>query len=362
METIPPQSLAAVLSTSLDAVVVIGNTGLVAGWNKNAQRIFGYTKEEAMHQQIADLIIPADGRAEHLRGMDRYLNTGVAKVLGMRLKVEAMHKDGHKFPVELAVMIYSGLGNHCFLGFIRDLTEETAAAAQIETLRAEVMQLSRLNAMGTAASMIAHELNQPLAAASNYLAACKHLTSKIETDELAQLNEGLSKAQESILRAAGVVKTVREVVSKQVISHERLDLSALINSSIKLVEARLSVPIEIDLAQNARVMLANKGQIEQVLINLIRNAAEAIVGQPEPRVVCSSERMGQNVKICIQDNGPGIDSKAQENLFAPFKSTKEDGLGLGLTICRTIVDEHGGNLSFETNASGTVFCFELPTG
>ena len=225
MESLPGPSLDAVLATSLDAVVVMGNTGLVVDWNANAERIFGYTKPEAMHQKVSDLIIPANQRAGHLHGMERYVNTGVSNVLGKRLKVQAMHRDGHEFPVELAITIYSGIGNQYFISFLRDLTKETDAAAKIEILRAELLQLSRLNAMGIAASMIAHELNQPLATASNYLAACQHIASKVDFDEILYLKEGLARGQEAIVRAATVVKTVREVIAKPITPHERIEPS-----------------------------------------------------------------------------------------------------------------------------------------
>lgn len=359
MVSLPAPSLEAVLATSLDAVVVMGNTGLVAGWNKNAQRIFGYTKAEAMNQKVADLIIPASERAGHVHGMERYLSTGMTKVLGKRRKVQAMHRDGHEFPVEIAITIYSGIGTQYFISFLRDLTEETASAANIEMLRAELVQLSRLNAMGTAASMLAHELNQPLAAASNYLAACQHLANKLEVDGVSVLNEGLSRVQESVLRAATVVKTVREVIAKPVTPHERIDLNTLVTATAKFVERTLPVPIEIRLAADAMFVSANKGQIEQVLLNLIKNAAESMLGQPDPKLVCSSKRVGRRVAICIKDNGPGLSSEIQASLFSPFKSSKKDGLGLGLTICRSIVEEHGGILSVETDAHGTAFCFKL---
>lgn len=359
MESLPGPSLDAVLATSLDAVVVMGNTGLVVDWNANAERIFGYTKPEAMHQKVSDLIIPANQRAEHLHGMERYVNTGVSNVLGKRLKVQAMHRDGHEFPVELAITIYSGIGNQYFISFLRDLTKETDAAANIEILRAELLQLSRLNAMGIAASMIAHELNQPLATASNYLAACQHLASKVDFDEILDLKEGLARGQEAIVRAATVVKTVREVIAKPITPHERIDLNAIMNATAKFVERISPVPIEIRLAPDAMFVSAHKGQIEQVLLNLIKNAAEAILGQPDPKLVCSSKRIGRRVAICIQDNGPGLSQEAQATLFTPFKSSKRDGLGLGLTICRTIVEEHGSILSVETDARGTAFCFEL---
>lgn len=231
-------SLKAVLDTSLDAVVVMEESGLVAGWNKNAERTFGYTRAKAMHRSVAELIIPPDQRAAHYRGIKRYLDLGEVHILGKRSKFTAMHRDGHQFPVELAVTIYSGSDSRCFIGFIRDLTAETAAAAEIESLHAEVLQLSRLNAMGTAASMIAHELNQPLAAAVNYLGACKNIVSKSEGIELDQLALGITRAQEAIFRASRVTKVVREIVTKQPKLHSNIHLGSLFIDTVRLLETR----------------------------------------------------------------------------------------------------------------------------
>lgn len=169
----PAPSLAAIMDTSLDAVVATDEHGIVIGWNRNAEVIFGHTALEALQQPMAELIIPPNARSAHNHGMNRYLTTGVVHILGKRVKLTALHKKGHEFPVELTVMITSKVGNKCFVAFVRDLTAEIAAQEKIEVLQNELLQLNRIHAMGTAATMIAHELNQPLAAAMNFLSACQ---------------------------------------------------------------------------------------------------------------------------------------------------------------------------------------------
>lgn len=356
----PSPSLTGILAVSLDAVVVIDETGLVVGWNSNAEQIFGYAEAEALHRQVAELIIPVHSRAAHFHSMGRYLNFGEVHILGRRVKLSALHKDGHEFPVELAVTVTSADGNRYFVSFIRDLTRETAAAAKIKALNTEVLQLSRLNAMGTAASMLAHELNQPLAAASNYLAGCKQLASGIQNPEAADVTFGILKAQDSIKRAADVVKVVRQIVAKQPTARSKVQLQALIHNSMRLIGSSLPVQPVLKLDPDAKYVVVNKGEVEQVLLNIFKNANEAVRGRPNPTVICCAKRDGDAVEICIRDNGAGLTDEARENLFAPFKSNKKDGLGIGLSICRAIIEQHGGRLWTESDPSGTAFCFTVP--
>lgn len=355
----PFPNLAAVLSASLDAVVVIEDTGLVVDWNSNAERIFGYSRAEAMHRQIAELIIPVDARAAHLHGMVRYLDFGEIRIVGTRTKLSALHKDGHEIPVEIAVMVYSGIGNRRFLGFIRDLTKEAADAAQIATLNAEVLQVSRLNAMGTAASMLAHELNQPLAAANNYLAGCHQLANQSKFPQQVDLIGGILKAQDAIRRAAGAVEAVREIVGKRPMPRSKIRLQILMDNSISLLGSNLPIKPVFEMDPEAKYVSVDQGQVEQVLLNIMRNAIEAIHGLPNPILVCSSNRKGDEVEVCIRDNGPGLSDEARKHLFNPFRSTKETGLGIGLSICRSIIEEQGGKLWAKSDGFGTAFCFTL---
>ena len=354
----PSPSLTAIMATSLDGVVATDEHGTVIGWNANAEAIFGYTAMEALHQPMDELIIPTSTRSAHNHGMNRYLTTGEVHILGSRVKVTALHKEEHEFPVEIAVMTTSNLGNKCFVAFIRDLTAEIAAREKIEILQNELLHLNRLNAMGTAAAMIAHELSQPLAAAKNYLTGCQILMQN-GTSQDENVNFAISNAQDAINTAAGIVKDVRAIVGQQPIESSPHELKSLMMNAVRLIGGSiLSRPV-YKLGRFAKTVRVNRGEIEQVLLNLVKNACEAVKDQPDPIVTCSSKRVGEMVEVCVRDNGTGLSDIAQQNLFTAFKSGKEDGLGLGLSICRAIVEQRGGNIWVESDSSGTAITFTV---
>lgn len=346
------------MATALDGVVATDEHGTVIGWNRNAEAMFGYTEPEAMQQPMDELIIPESSRSAHQHGMNRFLTTGVVHILGSRVKVTALHKEGHEFPIELAVMTTSTLGNKCFVAFIRDLTDETAAKEKIEVLQNELLHLNRLSAMGTAAAMIAHELNQPLAAATNYLSGCQKLLQNSDAQD-ERIYFALNSVAKAVSTAAGIVKEVRAIVGQQPVASSPHDLKALMTNAVRLIGGSLpSLPV-YKLGRSAKTVTVNRGEIEQVLLNLLRNAAEAVKDQSDPLITCSSKRAGDMVEVCVRDNGRGLSEVAQQNLFVAFKSGKEDGLGLGLSICRAIVEQRGGNIWIRSDNSGTAVTFTV---
>ncbi len=357
MENTPP-SLDAIMATSLDGVVATDEHGTVVGWNANAEAISGYTAAEALLQPMDELIIPANTRSAHNHGMNRYVTTGVVHILGSRVKVTASHEDGHEFPIELAVMTTSKLGNRTFIAFIRDLTAEIAAKERIEILQNELLHLNRLNAMGTAAAMIAHELNQPLAAATNYLSACQRLFQNSGSQD-ENIDFAIEGIQQAITTAARIVKDVRAIVSQQSVESSPHELKTLMTNAVRLIEGSLPTRPIYNLGRAAKTVAVNRGEIEQILLNLVRNAAEAVKDHADPVIMCSSKRAGDMVEICVRDNGTGLSDTAQQNLFTAFKSGKEDGLGLGLSICRAIVEQRGGNIWVQSDNSGTAVTFTV---
>ena len=358
----PTSRLDTIMATSLDAVVATDEHGIVIGWNRNAQAIFGHTTLEALQQPMAELIIPTDARLAHYHGMNRYLTSGVVHILGKRINVTALHKEGHEFPIELAVMITSKVGNKCFVAFIRDLTAEIAAKNKIEILQNELLHLNRLNAMGTAAAMIAHELNQPLAAAANYLSGCQRLIVDTTSSQKESLDYAISNAQKAIRTAVGIVKEVRAIVGQQPVDSSPFELKTLMVNAVRLIDSSLPSRPIYELGRSAKSVSVNRGEIEQVLLNLIKNAAEAVREHPDPIIICSSKRVGDMTEVCVRDNGPGLSVHAQENLFTAFNSAKEDGLGLGLSICREIVEQRGGNIWVQSDHSGTAVTFTVAAG
>lgn len=358
----PTPTLAAIMATSLDGVVATDEHGTVIGWNSNAEAIFGYTALEALQQPMDQLIIPASTRSAHNHGMNRYLTTGEVHILGKRVTVTALHQEGHEFPVELAVMNTSSDGDKCFVAFIRDLTTDSAAKEKIEILQNELLHFNRLNAMGTAAAMIAHELNQPLAAATNYLSACQRLIANSSNSPDQNLSFAVTHAQEAIRKAAEIVKAVREMVSQQQVESRPYELKPLMINAVRLIGSSLPVKPTYKFGRFAKTVLVNRGEIEQVLLNLIRNAAEAVKDNSDPVIACSSKRVGDMVEICVRDNGAGFSRDAHESIFSAVNSTNGNSLGLGLSICREIVEQSGGNIWVKSDPTGTAVTFTVASG
>lgn len=245
-------------------------------------------------------------------------------------------------------------------GTDQDLTQ----AKLLEMLQAEVAHLSRIDAMNTMASTLAHELNQPLTAATNYLVGSRRLIDEIEVEEAEVVSAAMQGAERQILLAANIIRRIREMVADQGCAYEETSLSEIVNDALSLIAVANEYPnlaLVQEIGPAADLVIGDKVQIQQVLINLVRNACDAAAEVENPRVVISSERAGTGqVRVCVSDNGPGI-SESLDDLFSPFTTSKKSGLGLGLSLSRTIVESHGGRIWVERNSgTGTMMCFTLP--
>lgn len=244
-------------------------------------------------------------------------------------------------------------------------TDQDISSAKLhESLQNEVAHLARVDVMNTMAATIAHELNQPLAAATNYLSATRRIVDRGRPGEEDLLKEGLSGVQHQIALAGNIIRRTREMMSSKTGHSDRVSLADIVNDAFALaLVTRDANPVALRqrLAPDALWVVADKVQIQQVLMNLVRNGCEAAISSDRPEVVVSSERSGDGmVRICVSDNGPGIASEAGD-LFAPFASSKAKGLGLGLAISRTIVEAHQGRIWTEaTQGKGARVCFTLP--
>jgi len=353
--------LAAVLETVPDAMVIIDETGMVQSLSATAQRLFGYAAHEIVGRNV-NLLMPEPYRGEHDQYLKHYLATDERRVIGVGRIVMGRRKDGGTFPMELAVGEVRLEGERQFTGFVRDLTERQETEQRMQELQAELLHVSRLHEMGQMASAFAHELNQPLSAASNYLSGARRL---IDTGGLERAKLGCQRAAEQIARAGEVIRRLREFLGK---SEERRRAESLFQvleegSALALVGTRADgVKSEMRLSPDASWALMDKIQVQQVLVNIIRNAVEAMAGGARRELVISTARTApQLVEIAIADTGPGLAPAIRERLFQPFATTKESGMGVGLSLCRSIVEAHGGKIWAEDRpAGGTVFRFTLP--
>ncbi|WP_342249023.1 PAS domain S-box protein [Sphingomonas sp. OTU376] len=354
--------LRSILAAVPDAMIVIDQAGHIQSFSAAAERLFGYSESEVVGQNVSKLM-PQPDKARHDSYLTRYIATGERRVIGIGRIVVGQRRDGTNFPMELAVGETRSDGHRIFTGFIRDITEKQRAELRLEELQSELIHVSRLSAMGTMASTLAHELNQPLTAIANYLEAGKEMLRQDGPAIREMLQEAVEESAKEALRAGAIVRRLRDFVASGDVDKHVEPLSQLVDeaSRLALTGAKVhGVIASFDLDEKARV-LADRIQIQQVLLNLIRNAMEAM-SEVEIRnlhITTAQDARGM-VRVSVHDTGPGISPQAAPKLFEAFSSTKECGMGLGLSICRTIVESHGGRIWAEPRqGGGTIFHFTL---
>jgi two-component system sensor kinase FixL len=357
------EHLASILSTVPDAMVVINHKGIILSFSSAAQARFGYTENEIVGCNVSTLM-PSPDREHHDGYIRRYLETGEKRIIGIGRIVSAQRKDGSTFPMELSIGEAKSGRERIFTGFIRDLTEHRRTEERLQALQSDLIHVSRVSAMGTMASTLAHELNQPIAAIANYVEAVRDQLLDPRVEELPMMREALDDAAKDSLRAGQIVRRLRDFVARGEVERSAEDLPTLIKeaSVLGLMGAReRGIEATFDLDPSASPVLVDRVQIQQVLINLLRNAGEAMSDSPERRVhVTSSPDKGGLVRVSVADTGPGVANEIVEQLFSAFTSTKPQGMGLGLSICRTIIEANGGRIWMEPRPEGgTVFHFTL---
>lgn len=354
--------LQSILDTVPDAMIVIDEHGHIISFSVAAQKTFGYEERELIGRKV-NILMPSPDAERHDSYIQRYLDTSERRIIGIGRIVTGLRKDGSTFPMELAVGDTISGGQRLFTGFVRDLTEKHRTEARVQQLQSELIQVSRLSAMGTMASTLAHELNQPLTAIANYAQAAIPI---FESDaDRASLNELLQEIAAQSLRAGGIVRRLREFIARGEVEKRLENLPTLIDEagSLALVGAReKGVSARFNLDPLAKTVLVDRVQIQQVLINLIRNAIEAMEDCETRNLLISTEVLGPDtVGVSVADTGPGLAPEITGQLFQAFISTKSSGMGLGLSICQTIVEAHGGRIRARPSiAGGMEFQFTLP--
>jgi two-component system, LuxR family, sensor kinase FixL len=256
-------------------------------------------------------------------------------------------------------------GEPYFTGFVRDLTEHQQTQARLQELQSELVHVSRLSAMGEMASALAHELNQPLAAISNYMKGSRRLLAGSPGPNQSKIETALDRAAEQALRAGQIIRRLRDFVARGE-SEKRIEsLSKLIEEAgaLGLTGAReQGVQLRFNLDPKYDLVLVDRVQIQQVLVNLFRNALEAMAHSPHRELIASNAWGADDmIEVSVFDTGPGIPDDVMPNLFQTFYTTKETGMGVGLSISRSIVEAHGGRMWAEANFSGgATFRFTLP--
>ncbi len=363
--TVGDDAVQAVLDAAVDGVVLIDHRGLIRAFNRGAERLFGYAASEVLGRNVGMLMSEAEA-ARHDEHIARYLESGVAHIIGRGREVTARRKGGTTFPIFLSVGVLPEGATPRFLGFVRDLTPEREAQAQQQQLRERLVLVSRLAMVGEIAAGIAHEVNQPLAAISNYASASERLLG-LTDPPIEDVRAALREIGTQAVRAADIIRRLRRLAQGPQMRRERIDVGALVSEIARLARsdaARHDVSFELDLAAGLPELEIDSAQIQQALLNLLWNALHALDGSAlRPRQVRIATRMtpARQLEIEICDNGPGVPAELVARLFEPFFTTKPEGTGLGLAMSRTIAEAHGGTLHYHPNSSsGACFVMRLP--
>jgi two-component system sensor kinase FixL len=344
-------------------MIVINERGIVQSFSTAAERLFGYTAREAIGQNVK-VLMPAPYREAHDGYLMRYMRTGERRIIGIGRVVVGLRKDGSTFPMELAVGEMHSGQQRFFTGFIRDLTERQKTEARLQELQSELVHISRLTAMGEMASTLAHELNQPLSAISNYLKGSRRLLAEADDERSIMLRDALDKAGDQAMRAGQIIRRLRDFVSRGESERRVENITKLVEeaSALALVGVKdRGIKVRFQFDPSVDLVLADRVQIQQVLLNLIRNAMDAMEESANRDLMITVVPDNRtHVRISVADTGSGISPDIAEQLFQPFVTTKRHGMGVGLSISRTIVEAHGGRIWVEPNpAGGTIFNFTM---
>ena len=356
--------LRSILDTAPDAIIVIDERGTIQSFSPAAERLFGYAEDEVAGRNVS-VLMPAPYREAHDSYIERYKRTGERRIIGIGRVVVGLRNGGATFPMELHVGEFAVGGARFFTGFVRDLSEQQAARRRIQDLQTELLHASRLSVMGQMASTMAHELNQPLTAVISYLEAARHLLAGgPQAGE--RVGDLIGRATAQAERAGEVIRKLRQFVSKGEIERRPESLNKIVEEALALalVGARQSgVRVTLELDPALTPVIVDAVQIQQVILNLVRNAIEAMEGgeRRELTIATRAMRAGNAAEVRVVDSGPGIAPEIADRLFQPFVTTKPAGMGLGLSICREIVTAHQGTLdAARAPAGGTEFRFTLP--
>ncbi len=357
--------LRSILDTVPDAMIVIDKVGTIQSFSSAAERLFGTSGRQVIGQNVS-ILMPEPDSARHDGYLKRYDSTRERHIIGIGRIVTGRRHDGTTFPMHLSIGEMQSGGERFFTGFVRDLTEQQHTETQLQTLQSELIHMSRLTAMGEMASALAHELNQPLASISNYMNGSRRLLETSTDPNVLKIQNALNKAAEQAVRAGQIIRRLRDFVSRDESEKRVESLAKLVEEAgaLGLSGSReQGVTLGFNLDPRLDRVMVDRVQIQQVLVNLFRNALEAMQNAPRKELALTNSAAPDDmIEITVSDTGSGFSDEAAAKLFQTFFTTKSTGMGVGLSISRSIVEAHGGRMWAENNdLGGATFRFTLPS-
>lgn len=360
-EGVSEARLLSVLDTAVDAIIVIDENARILVYNKACEGLFGHPAADMIGKNVKAIMPPRYSEA-HDSYIENYRRTGEAQIIGIGRQVEAMHRDGTVFPVDLSVGEAKTPDGRQFIGILRDGRPRAAYEERLAELQAELVHMARVSAMDEMGSAIAHELNQPLTAAMLYLqAAVRRMKQAAEPPDPMVLDV-IAKAGREADRAATIIQRMRDFIEKREPKRKQSTVAALVDDALELAlvgSRRRDIEIVCAIPEDLPAVEVDAIQIEQILVNLFRNAVEVIGEADERRIEIAAVVMADVLRISVSDSGPGIPANQLPDLFKAFASSKRSGLGLGLAISRSIAQNHGGDLTVDPGGGGHGACFRL---
>ena len=358
--------LNAIFNASIEGIITIDTSGLILSTNTAVETIFGYREEELLGCSVNKLM-PLSLNKKQGHDFKSYLQAKSPDVMGKIREVEGMRRDGSVVPLDISLVEFSIEGTNYFTGIVRDVSLRKYQEQQEKEHLEELAYVTRLCLIGEMGSGIAHEVNQPLAAIANYTQACLRFIG-VENPDLDKLGDILFKIHQQALKAGQIIHRMKDFVSARKIHRIQTEINALVEDAVSLCAndfKQNNISLELDLATNLPEVTIDDVQIEQVLLNLIRNSIDALKDMPQnpQRQILIQTRLKNpfQIEMSVNDTGSGIGEAIKEKILAPFFTTKPTGTGMGLSISRSIIEAHEGALSFNsTPEEGTTFYFTLP--
>jgi two-component system sensor kinase FixL len=332
-----------------EGFVTIDKDHRVIIFNKAAEKIFGYSREEVIGKDLA-IVLGPDCSEGHKKAVSRFLETKKAKLIGHETEFMARRKDGERFPLSISFSLSELEDEIYFTGLVRDLTETKA-------LEEQIARSERLAALGQLVAEITHEIKNPLIMIGGF---AKQLSRKAPDPKS---REKLDIISEEVQRLEALIRELSQIYRPQVLNFEGLDINGLLAHIYSLFReacAKANIDLRLEVPEKPLIVKADSDKLQQVFLNLVKNAVEAMEQGGE--LLIRAEADGNKAIISVADNGPGIKGEDQEKIFTPFFTTKRRGTGLGLSVSKKIIDDHpGGVLKLDSQpGKGTTMRVILP--
>jgi PAS domain S-box-containing protein len=338
-----------ILDTATDAIITINEDHIIVGFNKGAEDMLGFTREEALDQDLS-IIIPKPYKHEHRDYVRRYIATRHPRLIGKHVQLNAQRRDGSEFPMSISFSVAEIRGDLYFTGIIRDITE-------YKGMEERLLHSERLAAVGNTVSHIAHEIKNPLAIIGGFARQLQKTPGLEDKDQ-----HKLDIIVEEVGRLEGLIAEMRDFVKRPSAHKEPGDVEALLDEVVDLFEDTLkeqNITLKRERTTATSTLNFDRQQIHQVLLNLFKNALEAMPRGGE--LTLATRVNGPHLEVSISDTGQGMTPEVKANIFQPYFTTKEKGTGLGLAICQNILEEHGGCLIADSvPGQGSTFTIQIP--